>query len=179
MDDEFSLTILFRPAMDVSNRQWIEEQLEEALEADELGVVSGGGTALDGSTSDIGLDLIDLERGLAVVRRVLAEENVPLTTTLICHQPKLVKRKVWDCKIRGKWQAGRCRLTYQAEATGRDGRSLAGFRTQIAVPKGADPQAVLGKRARKIIEEAAEVALKSVLISREGPTNSRQQAGPA
>jgi hypothetical protein len=177
VDDEFSLTILFRPAMDVSHRQWVEEQLEEAREADELGEVLGGGTALNGSTSDIDLDLFDRERDLAVVRRVLAEENVPLTTTLIYHQPRRVKQKVWDCEIRGKWQAGR-RLTNQAEVTGRDGRSLSGFRTVIAVPKGSDRQAVLGKRAKKIIEEAAEVALKCVSISLEGPNNP-QQSGPA
>ncbi|HUE72973.1 MAG TPA: hypothetical protein VMP01_18960 [Pirellulaceae bacterium] len=68
MTDPIRLEIVFRPGMDPFDRQWFEEQLEDAFAEDGLGQVFGGGTALDGSCSDIALEVNERERGLAVVQ---------------------------------------------------------------------------------------------------------------
>ena len=78
MHEPRSLTIVFRPGMLPADRHVIEDELEERL--GELGETTGGGTAVDLSECDIGLDVADIAVGMRIIREVLMRLEVPLST---------------------------------------------------------------------------------------------------
>jgi hypothetical protein len=90
------LEIIFRPGMDPFDRQWFEEQLEESFAEEGLGQVLGGGTALDGSSSDIALEINQRERGLAVVLALLRREQAPRDTRIVEQGAEDVTHAVYD-----------------------------------------------------------------------------------
>jgi hypothetical protein len=96
MSNSIRLEILFRPAMDPFDRQWFEEQLEEALIAEQLGEVIGGGTALDGSISDISVDIYDRNRGIAIALEVLRREHAPLETEVVENGDTPLNHQLYD-----------------------------------------------------------------------------------
>jgi hypothetical protein len=68
-----------------------EEPLQEALEADDLGAVTGGGSMLSAPDSEgecsvlfcgIDVDLYQLDKGLELLRQVLAQLEMPPGTVL-------------------------------------------------------------------------------------------------
>jgi hypothetical protein len=75
--------IVFRPGLDPFDRQWLEEQLEEAFAKDGLGEVVGGGTAVSGAGSDIAVDVHPPGSGISVILGVLRRERVPRGTRVI------------------------------------------------------------------------------------------------
>lgn len=76
------------------------DPLDEALEAEGLGSVSGGGTQLraDGSIKFCGIDVdvTDRERGLACILRVMRELNAPEGTVVEEGGAARVEHAVWD-----------------------------------------------------------------------------------
>ena len=68
-----------------------EDPLNESLQAQELGEVTGGGSMLSAPKTDgsrdiewvgVDVDLVDLDRGLALMKRKLVALKVPLGTVL-------------------------------------------------------------------------------------------------
>jgi hypothetical protein len=90
-----TLSVVFRPGIDVFDRGDIEEALEGALDTDEAGEVLGGGGDVSGTESDIGLQVADLVTGLALVRRVLIACEVPTSTVVVQHEPRRVEHPVY------------------------------------------------------------------------------------
>ncbi len=75
-------------------RDVVEDPLDEALQAAQLGEVTGGGTG--SGSSNIDVEVEDLERGLQVVRRVLRELRVAASTVIVQRTPEHVVHKVYD-----------------------------------------------------------------------------------
>ena len=75
-------------------RDEVEDPLDEALQGAQLGEVSGGGSG--SGSSNIDVELVDLERGLQLVRRVLRELGVAPSTVIIQRTPEHVVHKVYD-----------------------------------------------------------------------------------
>lgn len=77
-----------------------EDPLDEALAAEGLGSVSGGGTQLgaDGSIVFCGIDVdvTDRDRGLACILRVMRELGAPEGTVVEEGGPEKVEHRVWD-----------------------------------------------------------------------------------
>lgn len=74
-------------------RDEIEDPLQEALETSGLGEVTGGGGGM--GVANIDVEVIDLERGLAVVRRVLQELGVASSTVINQYKPSRAKYLVY------------------------------------------------------------------------------------
>ncbi len=74
----------------------IEDALEEALRAAEVGCVIGGGTGLRYAYVD--LALADLEQGAEVVKRVLREGKIPERSWILFYDTDLAARwiGIWD-----------------------------------------------------------------------------------
>lgn len=96
MAQEYSLTVVFRPGMYPADRHAIEDELEEALAADGLGEITGGGTAVDLSECDITLDVTDLESGLRVLRETLQRLEVAESTVIVQFEPHRIEHPVYD-----------------------------------------------------------------------------------
>jgi hypothetical protein len=75
-------------------RDAVEDPLDEALQAARLGEVTGGGSG--SGSSNIDVELRDLERGLPIVRRVLQELGVARSTVIIERTPGQVVHNVYD-----------------------------------------------------------------------------------
>jgi hypothetical protein len=77
-----------------------EDPLDEALAAEGLGSVSGGGTQLgaDGSIVFCGIDVdvTDRDRGLACILRVMRELGAPEGTVVEEGGPEKVEHRVWE-----------------------------------------------------------------------------------
>ncbi len=93
MTEPRSLAIIFRPGMLPADRHAIEDELEEAL--GELGEITGGGTAVDLSECDISLDVIDLEKGLQLLRKVLTRLKVAKSTVIVDYQAEPIVYQVY------------------------------------------------------------------------------------
>src|SRR5262245_45913487 len=101
MDEELtyphSLTVLFRPAMSPMDRGYFEDELEEVLEAQELGEIIGGGTAMNGAFCDISIDVANLADGIETIRQVLRRCKAPETTVIISgDKANRVEHRVYD-----------------------------------------------------------------------------------
>jgi hypothetical protein len=73
--------IVFQSAdFEFGGRDEIEDPLHEALQAEGLGEVSGGGTGL--GMCNIDVDVNDAERGLALIREVLCRLEVAPSTRI-------------------------------------------------------------------------------------------------
>ena len=75
-------------------RDEVEDPLDEALQAAQLGEVSGGGSG--SGRSNIDVELVDLERGLQLVRRVLRELRVAPSTVIIQRTAEHAVHNVYD-----------------------------------------------------------------------------------
>ena len=82
-----SLTVRFRPAIPLARRRHYQQLLDAALQAARLGHVDGGGSMVDGTESDIGAEVVDLDAGVDLVRRILRDSDVPSSTfiQLVAH----------------------------------------------------------------------------------------------
>lgn len=65
-------------------RDDIEDPLDEALRAAGIGEVTGGGGGMGKSNIDV--EVTDLPAGLAMVRQVLRDLNVPASTVIDVHE---------------------------------------------------------------------------------------------
>ena len=65
-------------------RDEVEDSLQEALAAAGIGEVTGAGSGLGVSNLDV--EVTDLEHGLALVRKVLRDLEVPPTTMIDLHE---------------------------------------------------------------------------------------------
>jgi hypothetical protein len=65
-------------------RDDIEDPLDEALGAAGIGEVTGGGSGMGKSNIDV--EVTDLPAGLAMVRQVLRDLNVPASTVIYAHE---------------------------------------------------------------------------------------------
>jgi hypothetical protein len=74
-------------------RDEIEDPLQEALEAAGLGEVTGGGTGM--GVANIDVEVVDLERGLALVRQVLQQLGVAPSTVINQYEPTRIKHSVY------------------------------------------------------------------------------------
>ncbi|RYG57310.1 hypothetical protein EON80_28405 [bacterium] len=76
--------IVFQNAdFEFEGRDDVEEPLEEALSDAELGEVTGGGSGPD--TTNIDVEVTELEAGLALVRKVLLEIGAAKSTEIQYH----------------------------------------------------------------------------------------------
>jgi hypothetical protein len=89
-----TLSVIFRPGMDPFDRHDLEDAIEEAL--GDTGEVTGGGTMMDGSESDISVDVGDLKSGLETIRRVLQSLQVPDTTRIVEYEPDRIEHLVYS-----------------------------------------------------------------------------------
>jgi hypothetical protein len=77
-------------------RDEVEDLLEEALHAKNLGVVTGGGTGL--GMCNIDVEVNDAERGLALIRAALRELGVAPSTRIYQGEPE---RKTLEVYFQG------------------------------------------------------------------------------
>lgn len=75
-------------------RDEIENPLDAALQEANLGEVTGGGSGPGSSNIDV--EVNDLERGLALVRKVLRDLQVARSTTIIQRTPGFAVHRVYD-----------------------------------------------------------------------------------
>jgi hypothetical protein len=64
-------------------RSYFEDELEEELEGQGLGEVTGGGSWMDGSGCDIQVIVSDPEAGLLLIRDVLRRLGAPESTRIL------------------------------------------------------------------------------------------------
>ncbi|MFO0970441.1 MAG: hypothetical protein U0793_33255 [Gemmataceae bacterium] len=69
-----SLFVVFRPGMQPRERYTIEDELKKALA--QMGKITGSGTAVALSESDISIDVVDVQRGLQIVGEALTRLRV-------------------------------------------------------------------------------------------------------
>ena len=81
MNTEEYLTIMFTPAIPPGKRHQIEDKLEEALASIEADI-NGGGTELDGSSSDIGIITTQTEKAIRSIRQTLSSLRVAQSTQI-------------------------------------------------------------------------------------------------
>ena len=75
-------------------RDEIEDPLHEALVSAGVGEVTGGGTGSGCAIIDIEVE--DLAAGLALIRKVLVELNVPRNTVINQRKPVKIVHSVYD-----------------------------------------------------------------------------------
>jgi hypothetical protein len=75
-------------------RDEVEDPLGQALQAADLGEVTGGGTGM--GTSNIDVEVIELEAGLALIRTVLRHLGVAKSTVINQYEPHRVKHSVYE-----------------------------------------------------------------------------------
>ena len=88
MTEEY-LTIRFTPAIPPEKRHQIEDKLEEALASIEADI-NGGGTELDGSSSDIGIVTTQTEKAIKSIRQTLSSLRVAKSTQIEKEETKEV-----------------------------------------------------------------------------------------
>ena len=89
------LEIIFKSSdFAFDGRDAIEDPLDEALQAAQLGEVTGGGSG--GDSSNIDIEVNDLERGLPFVQKILRELNVAPSTVIIQYTPQKIVHKVYE-----------------------------------------------------------------------------------
>jgi hypothetical protein len=80
----------------IESRDEIETPLEEALLASGVGEVTGGGGGSGVYIVDVEIATEDqVDKGLAVIRRVLQTLNVPTSTLIKRHKPKEIAIPVY------------------------------------------------------------------------------------
>jgi hypothetical protein len=75
-------------------RDEIEDPLGQALQAADLGEVTGGGTGM--GISNIDVEISDLDAGLALIRTVLRRLGVAKSTVINQYAPHRVKHSVYE-----------------------------------------------------------------------------------
>ncbi len=89
--------IVFQSAdFSFGGRDEVEDPLDEALRAQDLGEVTGGGTGL--GMCNIDVEVSDAERGLALIRAVLRELGVASSTRIYQGEPE---RKTLEVYFQG------------------------------------------------------------------------------
>ena len=90
------------PVLPLERGQRFADPLDEALRAERLGELGDEGTQMglvDGKTvvvaAEVELRVTDLDRALAVIRRVLRSAGAPPATTITQHAPDKVVHGVW------------------------------------------------------------------------------------
>lgn len=78
----------------LSGRDEIEEPLDEILQENNLGEVTGGGSG--SGSSNIDVEVQDLEKGLKVIRKVLQDIGVANSTVINQYQPIKVTYAVYE-----------------------------------------------------------------------------------
>src|SRR5689334_6850225 len=76
----FEITFPLAEDYSVSARQEIEDQLDEALQREKLGEVTGGGTGLGRANIDV--EVSDPRRGLELIRGILQSLDFPPSTII-------------------------------------------------------------------------------------------------
>ncbi len=74
-------------------RDEIEEPLDAELQKENLGEVTGGGSGMGSSNIDV--EVKDVELGLIVIRRVLQSLAVAQSTTINQYQPERIVHHVY------------------------------------------------------------------------------------
>jgi hypothetical protein len=77
----------------LGGRDEIEDPLNDALQAAALGEVTGGGTGMGSSNIDV--EVSDLEAGLELIRSVLSGLGVARSTVINQYEPIRVKHAVY------------------------------------------------------------------------------------
>jgi hypothetical protein len=75
-----------------AGRDAVEDPLTEALKEAGVGEVTGGGSGPQ--TCNIDVEITDLERGLAVIRRTLSDLGCPASTEIHQQQPQHIIHKL-------------------------------------------------------------------------------------
>jgi hypothetical protein len=94
MSTTFLEIILRSDEFNFGGRDEIEEPLEEALAAAQLGEVTGGGGG--NNSSNIDVEVTDLAEGLELIKRVLRAIGVGPSTIINQYEPDRVIHHVWD-----------------------------------------------------------------------------------
>lgn len=76
----FEILLPIDPSYDVADRHEIEDSLDDALQRAGLGEVTGGGTGMGKANIDV--EVIDPQRGLTLMRRILQDFSVPQNTII-------------------------------------------------------------------------------------------------
>lgn len=75
-------------------RDEIEDPLEEALASSGLGEVTGGGSGLGSANIDV--EVVDLSRGLQLIKQVLRGLNVGPSTVINQYEPQETVHRVYE-----------------------------------------------------------------------------------
>ena len=92
--DAFLEIVLKSEDFEFDGRDAVEDPLDEALQASQVGEVTGGGSG--SGSANIDVELTDLQRGLPVVRRVLQELGVAPSTRIIQRTPERAVHTIYD-----------------------------------------------------------------------------------
>ncbi len=81
-------------------RHDIEDAIEDALAEEELGEVTGGGGFIgevsEGPQCNIDLEVTDVTRAVAIIRRVLQELQLDQRTEIVQFEPKEIRYPVYE-----------------------------------------------------------------------------------
>ena len=86
--------ILYAKDFEFDGRDEVEDPLDEALEASGLGEVTGGGTGM--GTSNIDVEVTDVDAGLTMIRKVLRELAVAPSTQIVQREPETITHSVYE-----------------------------------------------------------------------------------
>ena len=78
----------------LDGRDQIEDPLDDALRTAHLGEITGGGTGIGSSNIDV--EVTDLEQGLALVRKTLQSLGVARSTVINQYDPVKMVHRVYD-----------------------------------------------------------------------------------
>ena len=78
----------------LSGRDEIEDPLDEALREAQLGEVTGGGSGAGSSNIDV--EVLDLPRGLEIIRRILQELGCAKSTCIIQYYPNKIIHEIYE-----------------------------------------------------------------------------------
>jgi hypothetical protein len=94
-DDDFFLEIVLQSDdFSFGGRDELEDPLDEALRAAGVGEVTGGGAGM--GVSNIDVEVTNLDSGLAVIRRVLAELGVARSTVINQYEPTRQVHRIYE-----------------------------------------------------------------------------------
>ena len=93
-DTIFLEIVLTNSDASFEGRDEIEDPLDEALQENNLGEVTGGGSGI--GMSNIDVEVTDLGKGLELIKKVLQKLGVPRSTVINQYKPIKTVYNVYD-----------------------------------------------------------------------------------
>lgn len=93
---EVIVDVVEASALGITSRDEIEDPLEEALAASGLGEVTGGGGGMGRYIIDLEMALDTFDIGLSIIRKVLQQIKVPVSTRIKRNEPNEIEYVVYQ-----------------------------------------------------------------------------------